>query len=84
MTGGRGVGAGHRLHAAGVAGERLADRDACGEVPDPHRHAGADHGNGTAIELRARHRLHAGMVAGERLADLGVPLRRSQIRTVCS
>ena len=49
----------HRVHRAGVAGERVADRGAGGQVPDPHRPvvaAGDDHR--AAVQLRHRHRVH--------------------------
>ena len=44
--------------AAAVAGERVADRGAGGQVPHPHRPvvaAGDDHR--AAIQLRRRHRI---------------------------
>ena len=62
----------HRVHPAGVAGERVADRGAGGQVPYPHRAivaAGDDHR--AAIQLGGRHRPHPAGVAGERVADRG-------------
>ena len=62
----------HRVHRAAVAGERVADRGAGGQVPHPHRPvvaAGDDHR--PAVQLRDRHRVHRAAVAGERVADRG-------------
>ena len=56
----------------GVAGERVADGGAGGQVPYPHRPvvaAGDDHR--PAVQLRGRHRVHPAAVAGERVADGG-------------
>ena len=63
----------HRVHRAGVAGERVADRGAGGQVPHPHRPvvaAGDDHR--AAVQLgRPPPRVTQLGVAGERVADRG-------------
>ena len=55
-------------HPVGVAGERVPDRGAGGQVPHPHRAVvGAGDHDRAAVQLGHRHRPHPVGVAGERV-----------------